>query len=158
MKSLVSLRPLSPADVPKIFAMSQEAGLRRWLPDQVYRDEAHAAEVVARLAALTAQPPDPGARAYVLGIELVETRALVGHVGLSPCRGSIEIGYAVDERMQGRGIATAAVRAMADWALDELGIPEVLGVVADGNVGSCRVLEKAGFVNVSAGLYRRTAR
>jgi hypothetical protein len=38
------LRPLMAADVPKLFVMSREAGMRRWIPDQVYRDEAHAAK------------------------------------------------------------------------------------------------------------------
>jgi [ribosomal protein S5]-alanine N-acetyltransferase len=146
------LRPLTPADVPKIFSMSQESGMRRWIPDQVYRDEAHAADVVATLAACTAQPFEPRTRPFVLGIELANI--LVGHVGLSPARGSVEIGYAVEARMHGRGIASEAVRAMAEWALGEL--PEVLGIVAADNVASCRVLVKVGFMSAGGGVYRRT--
>jgi ribosomal-protein-alanine N-acetyltransferase len=148
------LRAFTAADVPKLFAMSQEAGMRRWIPDQVYRDEAHAAEVESRLAAFTAQPPDPRVRPFVLGIEL--DGVLVGHVGLSAARGSVEIGYAVEDERQGRGIASEAVRAIAEWALDELALPEVLGIVGKGNIASCRVLEKAGFVMIGSGIYRRT--
>jgi hypothetical protein len=73
------LRPLTVAD-----AMSHEAGMRRWIPDQVYRDEAHAAEVVARLIDFAAQAFDPVTRPFVLGIEFEGD--LVGHVGLSPLR------------------------------------------------------------------------
>lgn len=140
------LRPFSLADAPRLFAMSIEHGMRRWIPDQVYRDEAHASEVAAALRAFTAQPPDPRVRPYVLGVELRETGELVGHVGLSPAHGSVEIGYAIEDRMQGRGLATEAVAAMAQWGLTELGLPEVLGVVGADNAASCRVLEKAGFV------------
>lgn len=140
------LRPFTLADVPKVFVMSREAGMRRWIPDQVYRDERHAEEVVRALMAHTERPPDPTARPYVLGIELEETGSLVGHVGLSPARGSVEVGYAVEERLHGKGLATEAVAAASAWALGELRLPEVLGIVGADNVPSRRVLEKAGFV------------
>lgn len=146
--SRLILRPFSLADTAKIFAMSQEDGLRRFIPDQVYRDEKHAEEVLRALIAWTDQHPEPPTRPYVLGIEDKETSELVGHVGLSAARGSVEIGYAIGDRHQGRSFATEAVREMATWGLRELGLPEVLGIVAKDNGGSCRVLEKAGFVRV----------
>ena len=40
------LRPLAPSDVEPMLAMSQEDCARKWLPSQVYRDEAHAASAV----------------------------------------------------------------------------------------------------------------
>ena len=36
------LRPFAPSDVEPMLAMSQEDCARKWLPSQVYRDEAHA--------------------------------------------------------------------------------------------------------------------
>jgi len=153
------LRPLTLADVPALYAMSREPLLGRWIPDQVYRDEAHA-EDVARLLIELATHRDPRTKPYVLGVEF--GGALIGHVGLSAARGSVEIGYAIAERLHGQGVATEAVTAMTDWALRELGLPEVLGIVATANVSSCRVLEKSGFVYTGdqpAGIavYRRTA-
>ena len=136
------LRPFALVDVPKVFAMGDEAGMRRWIPDQVYRDAAHAEQVVRALMAHTANAPDPSVHPYVLGIEETATGELIGHVGVSPARGSVEIGYAIEDRRQGHGFATEAVAAMAKWA----SLPELLGIVAVDNVGSCRVLEKAGFV------------
>ena len=144
------LRPLTVADVPKLFAMSREADMRQWIPDQVYRDEAHAAEVVTRLMDFAAQPFDPAMRPFVLGIEF--GGELVGHVGLSPLRGSVEVGYAVEDAMQRRGIASEAVRAIVEWAR----LPEVLGVIAVDNVASARVLEHAGFVKIDDRHYRAT--
>jgi ribosomal-protein-alanine N-acetyltransferase len=144
--SRLLLRPFTLADVPKVLAMGGEAGMRRWIPDQVYRDQHHAELVVRALMGHTERPPDPGARPYVLGIEHAETGELIGHVGLSPARGSVEIGYAIEERLQGQGFATEAVTAMSRWALAELALPEVLGIVDAENRQSCRVLDKAGFV------------
>lgn len=154
------LRPFTAADVPAVFAMSQEAGLRRWLPDQVYRDEAEAAAVLAALAAHTAQPPAPHLRPFVLGVEHAASGALIGHVGLSPARGSVEVGYAIADAWQGQGFAREAVDAMAGWALGALGVPEVLGVVAVDNLASMAVLAKAGFALVASSaatprVYRR---
>jgi RimJ/RimL family protein N-acetyltransferase len=144
--SRLRLRPFTLDDSRKLYEMSIEDGLRRWIPDQVYRDEQHAAEVARALIAFTDQPPAPPVRPYVLGIEHIESDELIGHVGLSAARGSVEIGYAIEDRHQGSGLATEAVMAMSTWGLAELELPEVLGIVAAGNTASCRVLEKAGFV------------
>ena len=149
------LRPFVGSDAAKLFVMSREPGLGRWMPDQVYRDEAHAAEVAARLAVFTSRPPAPTTQPFVLGIEHTE---LVGHVGLSPWRGSVEIGYAIEERLHGQGFATEAVDAMAVWALRTLGLPEILGVVEIANPASERVLAKTGFVHLRDDGARRVYR
>lgn len=160
--SRLLLRPFTLADVPKVFLMSTEPGMRRWIPDQVYRDEDHAEQVVRALIAFTDRPPDPRAQPYVVGIEY--QGELVGHVGLSAARASVEIGYAIEERRQGAGLASEAVAAMSRWGLD-LGLPEVLGIAGVDNAPSCRVLEKSGFAPVreedrpggAIRIYRRSA-
>jgi RimJ/RimL family protein N-acetyltransferase len=143
--SRLLLRPFLPSDVPKLYAMSIEDSLRRWIPDQVYRDEQHAEQVARALIACTDKPPAPATRPFVLGVEHAETQELIGHVGLSAARGSVEIGYAIEQQQQGRGLATEAVRAMSEWAVTELALFEVLGIVAADNLPSRRVLEKAGY-------------
>ncbi len=163
--SRLILRPFMLADVPKLFVMSAEQGMRRWIPDQVYRDEQHAEQVARALMAYTELVPDPRVRPYVLGIEHKATGSLIGHVGLSPARGSVEIGYAVEQQYQGTGLATDAVTAMSEWGLVKLGLQEVLGIVAVDNAPSRRVLAKAGFVQIGESvedranailMYRRT--
>jgi [ribosomal protein S5]-alanine N-acetyltransferase len=144
--SRLLLRPFVLDDVRTLFEMSIEDGMRRWIPDQVYRDEQHAEHVARALMAFTDRAPVPATHPYVLGIE--HAGALVGHVGLSPARGSVEIGYAIADRAQGMGLATEAVTAMARWGVAELGRAEVLGLVDVENTPSCRVLEKSGFVRV----------
>jgi ribosomal-protein-alanine N-acetyltransferase len=145
--SAVVLRRFTLADVSKLFVMSQQAGLRTWIPDQVYADEQRASEVLAYLIAQYDQP-DPARRApLVLGVCLGDE--LVGHVGLSAIPDGVEIGYAIADGHQGKGFATEAVAAMTAWGFDRLALPAIDGIVAPDNAGSCRVLEKAGFVMVS---------
>jgi RimJ/RimL family protein N-acetyltransferase len=139
------LRPLGEADAPKLFAMSRESGLRRWLPDQVYADEAEALAVARLLAAKFGAPGGPAAAPHVFGVCLREGDELIGHVGLSPLRGEVEVGYAIEERRQGRGLASEAVRAAAEWGVQRFGLARILGIVAPANAASCRVLERAGF-------------
>ena len=143
-QSLV-LRPLTPLDTRKLFAMSQEDGMRKWLPSQVYRDEDHAASVVANLISQYRPEVDPGTSPYVLGIALKNTADLVGHVGLSPLHGDVEVGFAVEQSQQRKGIATEAVHAMCAWAAARFPKTSVLGITARENGPSQRVLLRAGF-------------
>ena len=50
---------------------------------------------------------------------------------------------------------TRAVRAASDWALDEYQLTRVFAMIFSHNVGSIRVLEKAGFER--EGIMRRSA-
>lgn len=143
--ALLRLRPFTPGDAPKLFAMSQETGMRKWLPSQVYRDEAHAAAVLASLVSHYRPDIDPRKSPFVLGIELKPTGALVGHVGLSPLHGEVEIGFAVEQSQQGKGIATQAVQLMCEWAAAKFPETPIQGIAALENRASQSVLERAGF-------------
>jgi RimJ/RimL family protein N-acetyltransferase len=58
-----------------------------------------------------------------------------------------EIGYWVVADARGRGVATRAVRLLADWARDELRLTHIDVLPHKDNVASRRVAEKAGFVD-----------
>jgi [ribosomal protein S5]-alanine N-acetyltransferase len=140
------IRPLSIEDVPTIFRLSREKSLGDWIPDQVYENEKEAAEVIAFLNSQYKPFPAPQKRPFVLGIALRRNQELIGHVGLSPLtEGEVEIGYAIGEKHQKQGYASEAVAALCEWAILNLDIPKINGIVAIENIGSGRVLEKAGF-------------
>lgn len=141
----LELRRLAPADARKIFRMSQEEGMRTWLPSQVYDSESHAASIVGFLISQYEEPADPRRGPYVLGVCLAHAGELIGHVGLSPMMDSVEVGFAIERAQQGKGFAAEAVRAFCDWALGRFSIPGILGVVSARNVASRRTLLKAGF-------------
>jgi len=141
----VFLRKFVPEDADKVFKMSIEKSMKTWIPDQVYRDVAHAQEVLAFLIDQYHNDVTPTTAPVVLGVCLAETGELIGHVGISPIENDVEVGYAIEEKQQGKGYATMALRAMCDWALTEFSLPHILGIVATENHASCRVLEKAGF-------------
>lgn len=72
---------------------------------------------------------------------------VVGSVGLfwPPSEGTVEIGYGIVASRRGRGYATEATRALAEFALTAPGVHTVSADVELTNPSSARVLEKAGF-------------
>ena len=84
---------------------------------------------------------------------------VVGVIGLTVQtdinRLSAEIGYWVGAAHWGKGIATAAVRALTTWSMAQLGLVRIFATPFVHNVASCRVLEKAGYLR--EGLMRKSA-
>lgn len=73
----------------------------------------------------------------------------VGGIGLHPQqdvhRRAMEVGYWLGEPYWGRGIVTAAVRAMTRYAFETFDVARVYAYVYEWNPASARVLEKAGY-------------
>lgn len=78
-----------------------------------------------------------------------EGRTLLGAITLSNVRRGVAetatLGYWVGEGFAGRGVATAAVRACADFAFRSLKLHRVEASCLPANAASRRVLEKSGF-------------
>jgi ribosomal-protein-alanine N-acetyltransferase len=141
----LKLRPFVPGDAAKVFRMSQEESMRAGLPSQVYRDEAHGASVLAALISAYSVPGDPGFGPYVLGVEMRKSGELIGHVGFSPLRDAVEVGFAIESAHQRKGLATEAVRAACEWVAEQFSLATILGVASGQNIASQGVLLGAGF-------------
>ncbi|RZJ32290.1 MAG: N-acetyltransferase [Brevundimonas sp.] len=76
-------------------------------------------------------------------------RTLVGAITLSNVRRGVAetgtVGYWIGSRFAGRGLGTAAVRALIRFAFSELKLHRVEASCVPHNAASRRVLEKAGF-------------
>ena len=84
-----------------------------------------------------------GPRFFVAG----EPPELVGWGGFKgpPADGAVEVGYEIAASRQGRGLATAATRAMVAEALADARVTTVIAHTLPERNASNRVLEKAGF-------------
>lgn len=73
----------------------------------------------------------------------------IGGIGLTLRGGdlqhSAELGYWLGKAFWGRGIATAAARAVTGYAFRDLGLLRIDALVLTENMASIRVLEKVGF-------------
>src|SRR5271167_187038 len=76
-------------------------------------------------------------------------------LGTDIARLSAEMGYWLGEPFWGRGLTTRAVLAASEWAFDNYKLTRIFAMAFSHNVGSMRVLEKAGFER--EGILRRSA-
>ena len=78
-------------------------------------------------------------------IELGSAADLIGTAGLRPLGSSgLEIFYSLAPGAWGHGYATEAARAVVEYGLGPLGLPEVLAEVDEGNAGSVAVVRRLG--------------
>lgn len=86
---------------------------------------------------------------YSFGIFLTENEQLIGNVTLSEVvRGDLQscwIGYSLNKGQNGKGYMTEAVRQAVDFGFNELKLHRIEAGVMPHNLGSIKVLEKAGF-------------
>jgi [ribosomal protein S5]-alanine N-acetyltransferase len=83
-----------------------------------------------------------------------ETRVLIGAGGFfgpPTADNQVEIGYSVVSSFEGRGYATELVQALVAYAFSTGRVSRIIAHTASANIGSVRVLEKAGFHLVGLG-------
>ena len=94
-----------------------------------------------------------------LSFAIVVEEQAVGGIGLELQQDiqwvSAELGYWLGEPFWGRGIATAAIQALTAWAIPELSLTRIYALPFAHNTGSCRALEKAGYLR--EGVLKRSA-
>ena len=118
--------------------LSRDDEVVRWTFYPPGMSDERAAERIRRTRERAAQ--GQGARYVVLG-----GPDAAGTAGIALGNGDRpEVFYALLPRGRGRGAATAAARALSDWALGT-GLPAVWLLTLPGNVASEAVAERAGF-------------
>jgi RimJ/RimL family protein N-acetyltransferase len=88
-----------------------------------------------------------GERAEIV-VRDAATGAFAGHIQLMhvlPALAQAQVGYSLRPEYRGRGLATRALRLLADWALTATPLARLAAGTSPENTASHRVLEKAGF-------------
>jgi [ribosomal protein S5]-alanine N-acetyltransferase len=88
---------------------------------------------------------------------LKESNQLLGYCGIAVDRiddkDEKELGYRLDSRYWGQGLATEAASAAIKYGFEQLKLAYVLGVVEPANLASVRVLEKVGMRHERATIF-----
>lgn len=137
-------RRFGPRDLAPFVAMRDDPEVARYQSWERYTLE-DGRRFIADLAAMN--PGDPGW--FQFALEDRRSGSFVGDCGLFIDGNDprlARIGYTMARPVWGRGFATEAVEALADFAFPEFGLHRITASVDPRNVASCRVLEKAGFV------------
>jgi ribosomal-protein-alanine N-acetyltransferase len=83
---------------------------------------------------------------FAYAITLKGNNQLIGMCALHPMKLKIEVGFGLARSYWGKGYMTEALRAVIDWAFAQSYIFRVQAICDVENIGSARVMEKAGMV------------
>lgn len=139
----LTLRPFTSDDVPWVHEVSLDPAMQRFvtLPSPYRAEDARFFVEEVALAGWAS-----GRRLeFVAEDSAAGTRLGRVGLGLKP-GGRAEIGYWVDPRARGRGVAADATRAVCRWAFTRLDLEIIEWRCEVGNHASRRVAEKAGFL------------
>jgi [ribosomal protein S5]-alanine N-acetyltransferase len=136
------LRPWTLADEPSLVRHADSRNVWRNLRDQ-FPHPYTATHAAGWLAYAAATPTPVGVYAIDVGGEAVGTISIERRADVQ--RASAEVGYWLGERLWGRGVATAALRAVTAAALAQPDIIRLFAYVFAWNRASMRVLEKVGY-------------
>jgi RimJ/RimL family protein N-acetyltransferase len=143
----VTVRLREERDIDAIAAASHDAETVRWLDDPPMDAEARRTSL-DRIEELWRS-----GRATPLVIADAVTDEAVGIVNLQFREGEGEVAtvaYSVFPSYRGRGIAPRALRLLAQWALHEVGVGQLLLEADEANVASIRVAQKCGFERIGS--------
>ncbi|GAA1922441.1 GNAT family N-acetyltransferase [Streptomyces sodiiphilus] len=139
------LRPWRAGDAPVLVRAFQDPGIGRWHMRQVATPEEarrwitdSAGHWEAERAAQWAITRGDDVDGEVLGRMSLRWMDLL--------HGAAECAYWVLPEARGTGVATRALRALAGWALDDIGFRRLELAHSVHNEASCRVAVKSGFV------------
>jgi RimJ/RimL family protein N-acetyltransferase len=141
----LTLRELTMDDYPDLLAYERDPRYQRFYPESwTDRSDTQVREFVQMQIDDRAETPR---RKFQLAITLPDDGRLIGNCGIRRKDSNefeADIGYELNPEHWGHGYATEAARAMVAFGFDELRLHRVSATGIADNVGSARVLEKAG--------------
>ncbi|OAY55740.1 uncharacterized N-acetyltransferase p20 [Manihot esculenta] len=137
--SNISFRPLDVSDVDDFMVWASDERVTHFCSFNPYTSKEDGINYIKNTVI-----PHPWLRAICLNNRPIGAISVTKNSGNDVCRG--ELGYVLAARYWGKGIATKAVKMVAKTIFSERPELERLEALVDvENVGSQRVLEKAGF-------------
>ncbi|WP_426562253.1 GNAT family N-acetyltransferase [Angustibacter sp. McL0619] len=144
----IRLRVWSTDDVPALLELQEDPDMRRWSPVFNTPDAADCVERV-RKAVQAEEEGRPNSFAIV---DDDDPRQVLGSIDWRNTHpmwpfSILDVGYGVSPGARGRGVASTALRLLAEWLLDPAGgdVHRVQLDHAVENEGSCRTAVRAGF-------------
>ena len=141
---MVRLRRWRPSDVDALYGVSQDPGIQQWRVISAFTSRSDVEEFISAV--------EPAMRAAgsgaMFGLVDRDDGGVLGMCGLAHldlAHRVGEIGYCVAPNVRGRGVATAAVTALAAWAFDRLDLERLEWNCGVGNAASRAVAAKVGF-------------
>jgi len=143
--STVTLTPLQAEDFERVAGWLSDAAINRWL-ETSWQGGTFTDKHIAVLGRT------PSSRLFIVHHD-GSPAGLAALSEIDRADATANVWYLISPDQQGKGLATAAVRAVVDKAFNEMGLATLTAWVTAGNEASCRLLERVGFA--PAGILRR---
>lgn len=136
------IRPLRPTDIAPFHEMQGNLNVMRYTTGRAQTEE----EDLASLQDCIRKYDEPNNNFRVWAIERKTDQAFVGTVALIVNEeGEDEIGFRLLEKYWGNGYGQEAADALCKYAFEAKNIQTLVAYVFVDNVGSVKILERAGF-------------
>jgi len=149
---LVELRPLQLSDARALNLVLRDRRATRFLPPRV-REET-GTQFVTRI--LREKGREEGTPFAIRPVGSEETIGQIRLFNWSPLEREAEVGFWIRRKHWGQGFGTDALRLICRFGFRSMSLHRIEAIVVVGNVGSRKVLEKAGFR--AEGRNRKSAR
>lgn len=136
-----SLRPIEVLDIPDWYEYLRSPEMMAYQGWQV----CSAADLAPMIQACRSEAPDAPLRLAIVDDELGRLAGTIGLGAVSQRNRSAELDFDLAPAYRGRGLAAAACRAVAGWALSTCGLFRLQAVAWDGNPRAQQVLRACGF-------------
>lgn len=138
----LNIRPLHLNDFAAFHEMQGNINVMRYTSDRAQTEE----EDLASLKDCISKYDEPDNNFWIWAIERKSDQAFLGTVALIVNdEGEDEIGFRFLEKYWGNGYGQEAADALCKYALEEKKITLLVGYVFVDNMGSVKILERAGF-------------
>jgi ribosomal-protein-alanine N-acetyltransferase len=135
------LRQIVPDDADDVFAYASDSEVAAWTTWEAHQTLDDSREFIGRVQRWYAD-----GFGGPWGLELKETGRLIGTCGMAitPHHSRAELGYALGRRWWGHGLMTEAVLEALRYGFNDVGLNRIEARCIPANIGSARVMEKAG--------------
>ncbi len=135
------LRMFSPDDAGDFYRIVRDAEFRKYLPPQFSPTPESVAAAIPRILAHWRE------RGYgQWALSLKESGEFIGYCGLRflPDTEEVEVLYGIDGPHWNKGLVTEAAQAALRFGFEQSGLERIIALAHPENVGTRRVMEKAG--------------
>lgn len=137
------MRRLEPGDLDSLYALYQDAEVRRYFPEGTLTLDETREELEWFLNGHP-EHPELGLWATILK----ENSRFIGRCGLLPWtidgQYEVEVAYLLAKECWGKGLGTEAAQAVLDYGFERLQLPRLICLIDRDNQASIRVAEKIG--------------
>lgn len=135
------LRKLKPSDAEALYRGFRDKDVLRWINRNKPYERNDAVKFISRSNYHWRKK-----KAFIFGIILKETNTLIGDVGIRNIKDkTASVGYWLSKEYWGKGIMTEALKLVLEFGFKKLKLHRIYGDCFEKNIGSHKVLTKAGF-------------